>query len=339
MNDSLITLVSVVLVCLGMLAEAGLLWRFVDDWRKGSRLVNRSENRRTRSRRTGSAGKRRTTALVLPAMGVSLVAPSAALAQAAAPASAASDGVSVPAEVAPLTISTDRPGFSDSSGIVPAGHFQIESGYTFTFRNREGVETQTNNLPGLTARLGLVEDRFELRLTTSGYQWARSDSGSGFEDTDGWNDLAAGFKLKLIDQNHLVPRLVLEGSTTLSLGTVGVSNRDLEPTGKLITSWDMGSGFSLVSNANLTYATTDGARFLQGAGSAALWYAATDKVSFFLEYFVVAPNSKGTNAANSIDFGGTLLLGNRVQLDASVGFGLNEQANNVFTSFGVSVLF
>src|SRR5437868_600262 len=38
-----------------------------------------------------------------------------------------------PASDKPLTISADRPGFGDSSGVMPAAHLQLEAGYTFTF--------------------------------------------------------------------------------------------------------------------------------------------------------------------------------------------------------------
>ena len=35
------------------------------------------------------------------------------------------------------------------------GHFQLETGYTFTFRNRDGIETQTHNAPEILARIPL----------------------------------------------------------------------------------------------------------------------------------------------------------------------------------------
>jgi hypothetical protein len=244
-----------------------------------------------------------------------------------------------PAEAKPLTISTDRPGFSDTTGIAPVGHLQLETGYTFTFRNRDGVETQTHNAPELLARVGLIDDRLEVRIGTSGYVWSRSDAGAGFESVEGFSDGYAGIKLKLIDQDGAIPRLALEAITTLGLGSHDISNRDAEPTGKLIASWDLGSGFSLTANGVMTYATTSGSRFIQGAGSASLWYTASDHLSMFLEYFVIGPRTKGSDAAHSIDFGGAYLINNRLQLDARVGFGLNREADNFFVGVGVSFLF
>lgn len=257
-------------------------------------------------------------------------------------------GAGVPNSPAHLVISTDRPSFSDTTGIVPVGHLQLETGYTFTFRNRDSVETHRHNGPELLARVGLVDDRLELRAATSGYVWSRTDdnSGTGFASSEGFSDVALGFKLKLTDQDGALPRLALLGITTVGAGSRDISTRRAEPTGKLIWSYDLEKlwgeswkGFGLYGNFNLAYPTTNGDRFLQGAGSICGTYAVTDRLGVFAEYYVVGPAAKGTDAAHSIDFGTTYLLNDRVQLDARVGFGLNRTADNVFVGAGVSFLF
>jgi hypothetical protein len=95
----------------------------------------------------------------------------------------------------PLTISTNRPSFTDTAGIVPIGHFQLETGYTFTYRDRDGVETQTHNAPELLARVPVLEDRLELQFGTYGYVWSRSDDGSGFDANQGFSDATVGLRL------------------------------------------------------------------------------------------------------------------------------------------------
>ncbi len=239
---------------------------------------------------------------------------------------------------ASLTLATDRPGFGDTTTIVPAWHFVLETGYTYTLRDRDGVRSQQHNAPEVLARLGVLEDRLELRLSTSGYIWSRSDSGSGYETAQGFSDLSIGLKLKLSDQDGALPRLCVEGMTTVGLGANNVSNRDLEPTIKLIGSWNLGSGFSLATNAIATYATSSGERFVQGAGSASLGYSVSDSVLVFGEYFVVGPRGKSTDAAHSVDFGGAWLITPRVQVDMRLGFGINNQADNFFVGAGVSIL-
>ena len=78
---------------------------------------------------------------------------------------------------------------------------------------------------------------------------------------------------------------------------------------------------------------------LQGAGSIVLSQTLTDSLSLFVEYFVVGPRTKGTDATHSIDFGGAYLLNNRIRLDARLGFGINNQADNFFFGTGISFLF
>lgn len=241
----------------------------------------------------------------------------------------------------PLTISTNRPSFDDTAGIVPIGHFQLETGYTFTFRNRDGIETQTHNAPEILARIPLIDDGLELQFGTSGYVWSRSDdgSGSGFQSTEGFSDVTAGVRLKITDQKDWVPRIALQASTTVGTGSDNISNQDVEPTFKFIWSYDLGKGWGLYGNFAVAYPSSSGDRFLQGQAGACLTYTINDKWSVYGEYYVFGPNSKGTDAAHYIDIGAAYLITPRIQLDGRAGFGLNHEANNVFTGFGVSFLF
>ncbi|MGH7133135.1 MAG: transporter [Phycisphaerales bacterium] len=253
-----------------------------------------------------------------------------------------------PAEPAPLVISADRPGFSETTSIVPALHLQIESGYTFTFRNRDGVETQRNNAPEILARFGVLDDCLELRLSTAGYVWSRSDdgTGTGFVSSEGWSDFALGVKWKVADQDGWLPRIALDATTTLGAGPDNISSQMVEPTLKFIWSYDLGlsfgddwKGFTLGGNANVAWTSTNGRRFTQGQGSVYLNVPTFDRASAFVEYFVLGPNTKGGDAAHYIDFGGAYLLTDVLQLDGRVGFGLNKEVDNFFVGFGVSFLF
>ncbi len=363
MNDTMSVVLTVLLVTAGLLASANLIREFVSDWRAAS---GEQSQRRFRSPRTGALApwarrrtRKHTQVLATSILGAFI--PSALLAQQPDPVAingstsllldptASTDAPPAPpAESAPLTISTDRPSFSDGTGIVPVGHLQIETGYTFTFRNRGGVETQRHNGPEGLARVALLDDRFELRFITSGYSWARSDAGAGagFVSTAGWNDITLGFKLKATDQDGWIPRLAIGAQTTMAIGSRGVSNREYEPTLKLIWSYDLGQafgedwkGFTLGGNGNLAWPTSGGARYLQGQGSIYLSFPTIENLTGFVEYFVIGPNSKGADAAHYVDFGGVYLLDSQVQLDARVGFGLNQEADSVLVGVGISLLF
>jgi hypothetical protein len=194
-------------------------------------------------------------------------------------------------------------------------------------------------------RAGVLEDRLEVRLFTSGYVLTRSDSGTGFTSDGGWSDAAIGVKLKICDQDGWLPRLALGVQSTVGAGSDSASSQTPEPTIKLLWSYDLGpasdgwKGWTVGGNLNASWTTTDGDRFLQGQASVYASFPLTSSVSGFAEYFVVGPASKGADAAHSVDLGATWAVAPRVQLDGRAGFGLNQAADNAFGGVGVSFLF
>lgn len=339
------SLAAVVLVCAGVAAEIALLSRMTRECRV-NRMPLRSRNkpcRRPDIRPT--TAERPGPARAIAAIAALTAAPIVVHAQ---PADAPPpDGGKIPEAATEVVISPDRGSFSDGTGIQPVLRLNVETGYTFTFRNRDDVETQSHNAPELTLRVGVLEDRLEVRAVTSGYSWSRSSGdGSGWQSSEGWNDLSLGVKLKLLDQSGAVPRIALEAMSSLGIGSDNVSSQMAEPILKLLWSYDLGQaigdswkGFTFGGNANVMWTTTSGDRFTQAQWSTYLSFPIADKLSGFIEYYGLGPNDKGTDAAHYIDFGGTYLLNSRVQFDARVGFGLNEEADNFFTGAGVSFLF
>jgi len=239
-----------------------------------------------------------------------------------------------------LIISTDRPGFSAGTGIVPQGHPQLENGFTYTTDEQEGVRTHTEVGPQMLLRVGLIEDLLEFRAGWSGYQWVQTRGDDGATDsTDGWTDVFLGAKLRLLEQDGWIPRLALLGQTTIGGGEEPIATQEIEPLVGLLWSYDLGSGHSVLGNANIAWPTTGGERFTQGQVSVAFWFPIVDKVNGFVETYVLFPNSLDNDAAWYADFGATWLIQDRVQLDASIGVGLNREANDSYASVGVSVLF
>jgi len=242
-------------------------------------------------------------------------------------------------EPKPLTISTNRSSFTDTCVFVPIGHFQLETGYTYTLRDRDGVRTDTHNGPELLARVTLIEDRLEINLGTSGYVWSGSDDGTSTQSVSGFSDIVPGFRVKIIDEDGFMPRICFEAQTTVGLGSHDISTRKVEPVARLLWSHDLGHGLGICGSLGIAYPTTDGSHFIQGQGSVCLTWSATDTLSFFAEYYLLGPNTKDTHAAHYADFGVAYLLTNRVQLDARIGAGLNQEANNLFVGAGISFLF
>lgn len=377
MNDPVTTVISTTLGSAGLLAEVNLIRQIASDWlqsthsREGRRLRPAAHARsHVAAFAIGHTLRAPIAAAILcgvmPSLAVAQVhanphpsnlsTPTPSVAKILAHDELKLDGQakltlqSPPVESAaePLVISADRPGFSESTGIVPAGRLQLEAGYSYTLRDRDGTTTHRSNAPEVLARFGLLSDRLELRLSTSGYVWSRSKdgSGAGFDSSGGWSDLAVGFKVKVCDQDRWLPRLALDATTTLGVGSDGTSSQIAEPALKALWSYDLGtslgdawSGVTLGGNVIAAWPTSDGNRFTQGQGSIYLAFPIVNRFSGFAEYYVIGPNSKGTDAAHYVDCGGAYLLTDRVQLDVRIGFGLNKQADNVLVGVGISFLF
>jgi hypothetical protein len=238
-----------------------------------------------------------------------------------------------------LTTAPDRPGFGASTRVTPVAHLELELGYHFAFFHHEGTESRMHNIPETLARFGLIDDFLELRLSTDGYQYSRSDDESELETQSGFNDVEVGAKVKLCNQDRYLPSMVLVASTSVGVGSRDVSERDAEPTLELAWALDLGHGLGVSGSGEVTYATTDGERFVQGAGSVLASGALSDRAGVFGEYFLISPNAKHSATANYMDLGVTYLLTNRIQLDATVGWGLNRVSDNFFMEPGISVLF
>lgn len=336
MSEPWRTIVPAVLVISGLAAEVNLLRVFLVDWQM-ERGEERARRVRTlaRRRRGGKLGDRSTPPrrIATPVLPIATILAGKALGQ------AGSEPMMVRGAEQPITISTNRPSFNDTAGIVPLGHLQLETGYTFRLRNRDGVETQTHNAPEVLARIALLEDRLELQLGTTGFVWTRSESGMGFGSAEGLSDTTIGVRAKLLDQQRWRPRVAVQASTSVGMGTDDISNQDVEPTFKIIWSYDLGDGWGLYGNLGAAYQTAVGDRFLQGQAGLCLTKALTDAWSVYGEYYVFGPSSKGTDAAHYFGAGVAYLVTPRLQWDARVAFGLNRQADNVLTGFGISVLF
>lgn len=357
MSDAVTNFIATLVVTTGVAASVNLLRIALTDWRRSDRHHQIAAKRRKKHADQRDQTPRRHA--LAAAGGFALLAAPMAAAGAPVeppepqPQAASTTAPQLPAEAPPaaepkLVISTDRPSFSDSTGIQPLWHLNVETGITFTFRNRDDVETQTFNGPEILLRYGLIEDRLELRASTSGYAWSRTDdgTGAGFDSSNGWNDVILGLKLKLTDQDGALPRLAFEVQSSLGAGSDNTSSQMAEPTLKLLWSYDLGlsfgddwKGFTVGGNANVSWPTTNGARFTQGQGSIYLSFPIIEGLAGFGEYYVLGPNDKGTDAAHSVDFGATYLLNERIQLDGRVGFGLNSEADNFYVGFGISFLF
>lgn len=243
------------------------------------------------------------------------------------------------AAAAEPVISTNRPSFSDSASLVPANHLQVETGYTFTKRNRSGASVERHAVPEVLARYRLL-DRLETQVLFGGYASQDTTSGGTTTEADGDTDLGFGIRVPLEDQHGWIPTLALGAIATVGTGDDAFSTQDhTVVTGKLLWAYSFDGGLGLGGNFVLAYPFDGQDRFDQFAASVYGTVSLDDRTTVFGEYYVVTPYASGTGPAHTVDGGVLHLLSRTVQLDARVGFGLNDEADDVFTGFGISFLF
>lgn len=240
---------------------------------------------------------------------------------------------------------SDRPDFTESTETVAPGRIQIEWGYTFTYDSEQGERRRDHTAPELLIRVGLSL-HVELRLGWEGYKWTseklrvRDEQGRVFhvEDSfDGANDVTIGMKAKFFEQSGLRPHLGLIAGVSLPSGSAHLTSGDVDPELVLAWAYDITDSFALAGNVGAAAVTEDGDRFFQSSASLSAALGLSDHVGVYFEYFGLYPNARRSDCAHSINGGMTFLMTEDFQLDARIGFGLNEEADDFFAGLGFVV--
>ena len=240
---------------------------------------------------------------------------------------------------------TDRPDFTESTDAIPTGHAQLEVGYTFTLDRESEKRARSHTAPEFLLRLG-VANNVELRLGWQGYHWSetlapaqtRAGRPVRVEDWDqGAADVSIGVKYKFAEQEGPRPHMGIIAALTVPSGSANTSSGDVEPEVVFLWAYDVDDRLSIAGNAGVGVLSDNGNRFAQGKASISLAYAVTDRVGAYAEYFGLYPNAEHSDAAHSINGGVTYLINDNLQLDARVGAGLNEEADDFFTGIGFAV--
>jgi len=224
-------------------------------------------------------------------------------------------------------ISTDRPAFTDSSLVVPAGSFQLENGFLDTATRGQSVI----DLPESLVRIGLAK-KTELRFTVPDYFYNLTVS-NGI--ASGWGDLAIGVKQQLGPIHKFDVSVV--AFLSLPTGANGVSSGGYDPglqvpwSRALSANWTAAGMFSVYwptqhqspqgGTRNVTGQTT----FLFDRQLTKTWDA-------FVEYAGNFPEIGGPSQV--LHFGTAFKVTNQQQLDFHVGIGLSSAAPDYILGAG-----
>ena len=222
------------------------------------------------------------------------------------------------------SLQADRPDQTETPAIVPIGMFQVESGFTFQKNNDNSY---SNSLPSTLWKYG-VNENFELRLITE-FENENSDNKTIY----GLKPILLGCKIKISDEKGIIPKTSFIGHIVVPMLASPDYKADFfapefrftmqhSISQKISLGYNLGAewdGFS--PEATFIYTFTTG-------------FVITKKIGFYSELFGFAPQNQ--IAHHSIDGGFTYLVNSNLMIDASIAFGLTENAPKNYLALGFS---
>lgn len=236
-------------------------------------------------------------------------------------------------------LASDRPDFTEASTTVGRGVRQLEMGYTYIHDDAGPTGLNAHSFPETLLRVGVLADWLEARV---GWNYASST-----ERVDplsrtfaGGEDLYLGLKIGLTPQDGILPEMALMPQMTVPTGHAAFTAGEVLPGVNWLYGWDINDWLSTAGSTqvNLAVDDFDGGEFVEFAQSWTIGYTLTEKVGAYTEWFVIAPAGAETIATQHYLNGGfTYRVTNDLQLDARVGMGLSEAADDFFVGTGAVV--
>lgn len=183
-------------------------------------------------------------------------------------------------------IDTDGPDFVESTGAVPKGRWQFETGPQQTVDRRDGDRLTTTTTP-LLLKAG-VSDTVELRLETDGFihNAGMGTAGNGPAPRNGFADIAIGFKYHVQDgvSGTLNPALAWIVHVDLPSGSPAQRGLGLRPSLRAVLGWDLPGDNTLGVMPGVKYDTrADGRRFTAGILGVVAGHWWTQRFRTFIE--------------------------------------------------------
>jgi hypothetical protein len=230
----------------------------------------------------------------------------------------------------PAPIVTDRPSFTASSIVVPAGSVQAENGFldnsTQTLRTLDGPET--------LVRFGVLS-KTELRFNVPDYYYNENTGlAAGAPTASGFGDLAVGVKQQLGPTRNGFDVSVV-AYVSFPTGAQAISSHWYDPALQVPWSHPLPAKWTLAGMLSLYWPTQGGERNLTGEPTILLDRQLTRPWDVFVEY--VGDFSERGGPRNLLHFGTTLKIRGVHQLDYHVGVGSNAGTTFDFFGFGYSL--
>jgi hypothetical protein len=238
-------------------------------------------------------------------------------------------------------IVTDRPDFVESSNVLGAGRFQLETSLALERNKANGVRERTYSTPTLL-RFGL-SDTLEARIETDGrMRLVTDDLATGKRQSEnGYADVSLGVKWHMADELGMRPSLGVLAHVDLDSGTGSFRAPGKGGSLRLAAEWELPNDFGLGVMPGIAWQRNDnGERYASGIFGIVLGKDLNERSRIFIEY--AAPQiarSRDGGTLSTFDFGGSYLLTDSVQVDTAVSRGLNRNTADWSWTVGLSVKF
>jgi hypothetical protein len=218
---------------------------------------------------------------------------------------------------------------------------QVELGTRWTADRSADARLGVVEAPGTLVRVGMSE-RVELRLAWGGWIGTTLEASQARHRADGFADPEVGIKWGLVQPRGAGMEFALLAHVTLPAGDEIVGAPGFDPSVRLAAAHPLGDRASFGWNLGHEVRSFDGGgdidtrRLGRWVYSGAMGFDVTRRWGAFVELFGDLPASDPGPAVHALDGGVTWLIAPRVQLDLSVGVGLNAEAPDRFVGFGLS---
>lgn len=231
------------------------------------------------------------------------------------------------------TLHFERGGASSAPGIVKKGHLNYEGGLFSYVDEFKGNSNRSFNFGTSLFRFG-VHDRFEFRATNSGL--ILQDSLVGFDN------LGLGFKTAIINEEHgIIPVLNLTTNFEIPIGREEFKNPGFNHSYIFTLGHGLPKNFSYVFQFGPSFVSIEKNRRKFTAVElpyiANLSYAVNDRLGIFTDTYGGIGLNKNLDTTISQDVGFAYVINDSFIIDASVNWGLNDDAPDFGIDAGFAV--
>ncbi|MBE7558989.1 transporter [bacterium] len=230
---------------------------------------------------------------------------------------------------------------SEPPDIVAPGYFQIESRWVHAEDDEDGLRTRWDEWPSTLLRVGLVEERLELRLVWFGYHWEEVHDDTGPDSRlSGAGDAEIGFKLRLWEADGLLPQAAWVTHLSLPVGSDAYSTDHADPSTFLFLTYPFSDRWSWNINLGVVWSTEP--NYNGGGETGATFFHATsldccltDRLMLYLEFFGENPLHwvhVDQDDHHFVDAGVAYSLRDNLSLDLEVGVGVDDDTEDWFTA-------